>query len=88
MIQAVIFKPLLLLFSWCGNRVGPVTGIETVFNRLAPSQASFARLVNMAAAASAGKGRGYHKVTLGKTVFEVDVRYMNLKPIGRGACVG
>jgi hypothetical protein len=39
----------------------------------------------MAAAASAGKGRGYHKVTLGKTVFEVDVRYMNLKPIGRGA---
>lgn len=36
----------------------------------------------MAAATGASKPRGYHKVTLGKTVFEVDVRYMNLKPIG------
>lgn len=29
--------------------------------------------------------RGYHKVLLGKTEFIVDVRYMNLSPIGRGA---
>lgn len=29
--------------------------------------------------------RGYHRVTLGKTDFVVDVRYINLRPIGRGA---
>ena len=32
-----------------------------------------------------GKRRGYHTVTLGRTQFHVDVRYMNLKPIGKGA---
>ncbi len=29
--------------------------------------------------------RAYYKVVLGKTEFEVDVRYHNLRPIGRGA---
>ena len=35
--------------------------------------------------ASGKRRRGYHKVLLGKTEFIVDVRYVNLAPIGRGA---
>lgn len=31
------------------------------------------------------QARSYHTVNLGKTPFTVDVRYTNLKPIGRGA---
>ena len=29
--------------------------------------------------------RGYYKVTLGRSEFCVDVRYCNLRPIGKGA---
>ena len=29
--------------------------------------------------------RPFHSFTLGKSTFEVDIRYMNLRPVGRGA---